>query len=249
MKKKHLLYLLLLIGIMTATGCSSGGKEEIPEPSPAPTPKPEPKPEEPKPEISLSSDITASGLSFTNEEGAQTISFTTNFDWTISQTDGSGWCTPSTTQGSKGSASVTFTVKANEETEDRQTSITIKASTASKSFTITQEKKYVLTAKADKKEIGFAGGSMTVTVETNTEFEVAVSEDWIRRQQAESKALTTEKLVFEIDANTLHEQRKAEIILSNASKNLKQTLVITQDALPEDDTENPSGNIGDMTWG
>ena len=250
MKKKHLLFLLLFIGIMTATGCSSGGKEEIPEPTHTPTPKPDPKPEEPTSEITLSTDITNNGLTFSNEGGTQTVSFSTNMDWTITQTEGSTWCTPSATQGSKGNASITWTVSANEETDDRKTTITIKASTASKSFTILQEKKYVLTAQAANKEaITFAGGTLTVEIETNTDFETSVSEEWIRLQPSESKALTKKQLVFEVDANPLHEPRKAEITLSNSSKNLKQTLTITQEALPVDDTEKPTGNIGDMTWG
>lgn len=139
MKKKHLLFLLLFIGIMTATGCSSGGKEEIPEPTPTPTPKPDPKPDEPTPEITLSTDIANNGLTFSNEGGTQTVSFSTNMDWTITQTEGSTWCTPSATQGTKGNASITWTVSANEQTDDRKTTITIKASTASKSFTILQE--------------------------------------------------------------------------------------------------------------
>ena len=251
MKKKHLLFLLLLIGTMAATGCSSGGGEEIPKPNPTPTPtpKPDPKPEQPTPEITLSADIITNGLTFSNEGGTQTISFSTNYDWTISQTNGSSWCTPSVTQGTKGNASISFTISTNEETEDRKTTITIKASTASKAFTILQEKLYVLTAKADKQEIGFAGGTLTIEIETNTDFETSVSEKWIKQQQSDSKALSSKQLIFEIEANPIHEQRKAEITISNASKNLKQTLVITQEALPKDDSEKPTGNIGDMTWG
>ncbi|MBR5542006.1 MAG: BACON domain-containing protein [Bacteroides sp.] len=245
MKKKHLIFLLLFIGAMVVTGCSSGGGEDIPEP----TPKPDPKPEQSAPEITLGSEIVANGLTFSSEGGTQTVAFSTNVDWTIAQTDASGWCTPSATQGAKGSASVIFTVKANEQTEDRKTTVTIKASTASKSFTILQEKVYVLTAKADKEMIGFSGGTLTVEVETNTDFETSVSEEWIRLSKSDSKALSKKQLIFEVDANAEHKHREAEITIGNASKNLKQILVITQQAVPEDDSEKPTGNVGDMTWG
>ncbi|MBQ8442797.1 MAG: BACON domain-containing protein [Bacteroides sp.] len=240
MKKKHLLFLLLLIGLSATAGCSSGGGEEIPEPAPKPvTPT--------VPEITINSDITTNGLTFSNEGGTQTISFSTNVDWTLSITDAASWCTPSVTQGTKGNASVTFTVTKNEQTEDRKGNVTIKASTASKSFSIRQEQQYILSAKADKDVVSFKGGSITIEIESNVDFQTSVNVDWIK--QKESKGLTQKQLIFEVEANTLHEQRKAEIIFSYTQKNLKQTIVITQEALPADDSSNPTGNIGDITWG
>ena len=153
--KKHRLLLTLLLALILLAGCSSGGKEPIPTPPPATnTPgqennkteeeeKPNDTPEEdkPTPEINVSSELLEKGLEYKYEGGSQTIEFTTNVKWTLSQSEQSEWCKPSATSGEAGKATVTFTVSANEETQTRETTITIQAETAKKTFKITQEAK------------------------------------------------------------------------------------------------------------
>lgn len=154
--KKHRLLLTLLLALILLAGCSSGGKEPIPTPPPATnTPsqednnkkeeeeKPNDTPEEdkPTPEINVSSELLEKGLEYKYEGGSQTIEFTTNVKWTLSQLEQSEWCKPSATSGEAGKATVTFTVSANEETQTRETTITIQAETAKKTFKITQEAK------------------------------------------------------------------------------------------------------------
>lgn len=133
--KKHLFLFATLMCLVFAS-CSGGGGED--EPTPQPTPKPE------TPTITLDSSISSSGVSFSDEKGEQSISFTASTDWTLSIAEvrsGTSWCTPSATSGSKGNATVKFTVTENTEYDDRSVSVTIKAGTVSKSFKITQKGK------------------------------------------------------------------------------------------------------------
>ena len=114
--------------------CSDGGRDDPVNPTP--------KPEEVKAEITLDSTIESNGLSFGASAGDNSVSFTTNTNWTLtvsSTTSGTTWCTASATSGSKGSATVKFTVTENTEYDDRSVSVTVKAGTASKTFKITQK--------------------------------------------------------------------------------------------------------------
>ena len=124
--------LVMMIGILAS--CSDGGDDELITPTP--------KPEEIKTEIIIDSGIISNGLSFGATEGEQSISFSVNADWTLSiasTTSGTTWCKASATNGNKGTINVKFTVSENTDYEDRSVSVTIKAGTVSKTFTITQK--------------------------------------------------------------------------------------------------------------
>lgn len=101
----------------------------------------EPTPEEVKSEITIDDDLIQNGLTFSRAEGEKSISFTTNEDWTLDITETSGreaWCNASATSGMKGQANVKFSVSGNPSYDDRSASVTIKAGTVTKTFTITQ---------------------------------------------------------------------------------------------------------------
>ena len=79
--------------LMCLSACSGGGDDPI---------EPTPKPEVTKSEITIDSSIISNGLSFSNVGGDQSISFTTNENWTLSvasTTSGTTWCTASVTSG------------------------------------------------------------------------------------------------------------------------------------------------------
>ena len=118
---------------MCLSACSGGDDDPI---------EPTPKPEVTKSEITIDSNIISNGLSFTNEKDEQSISFSTNENWTLSvasTTSGATWCTASATSGSKGAATVKISVAENTTYDNRSVSVTIKAGTATKTFTISQK--------------------------------------------------------------------------------------------------------------
>lgn len=114
------------------TSCSKEDDPIVPTPSPEVT----------KSEITIDSKLIQNGLSFSNEKGEQSIDFSTNENWTLSITNtisDESWCTASSTNGSKGSVSVKFSVAENTNQENRSVSVTIKCGTVTKTFIISQE--------------------------------------------------------------------------------------------------------------
>ena len=208
---------MLAICICLWTSCSDGGSEE-----PA---NPNPKPEEVvTPEITISSDILTNGLTFNTTQGEKSVSFSTNVDWTLSiasTTGGSSWCKASATNGSKGSANVKFTVDEHTDYDDRSVSVTIKAGTASKTFTITQKCADALLITTNKYDVAQDGATIEVEVKANIDYQVAISEtakSWISEVQSKSRALTTHKHSFTIAASEDTEKREGEITFKSGDK-------------------------------
>ena len=185
-------------------------------------PKEPAKPEEVKSEISIDANIITNGLSFSNNAGEQSISFTTNEDWTLSvaaTASGEVWCTASATSGSKGSANVKFTVKENTSYDDRSVSVTIKSGTASKTFTITQKHAEALLLTTNKYELSQDGGTIEIEVKANIDYEMEIAEsakDWIT--EAKTRALTTYKHTLTIATNEEVEKREGEIYFKSGDK-------------------------------
>ena len=212
MMKKALFMLAMLTCILA--GCSGGGNDEPINPTP--------KPEEVKAEITIDSSIVSNGLSFGVASGEQIVSFSANTNWTLSvasTTSGATWCKASATSGSKGNATVKFTIDENTSYDDRSVSVTIKAGTASKTFTITQKGADALLVTTNKYEVAQEGGKIEVEVKANINYELAISEtakDWIT--ESKSRALTTHKHTFEIALNEESEKREGEITFKSGDK-------------------------------
>lgn len=205
--------LALLAILLCLSACSGKGDEPI---------EPTPKPEVVKSEITIDSNIISNGLSFSNDKGEQSISFTTNENWTLSvaaTTSGTTWCTPSTTSGTKGNVSVKFTVTENTSYDNRSVSVTIKAGTASKTFTISQKGIDALLVTTDKYEVSQEGGTIEIEVKANIDYKMEISEtakDWIK--ESSNRALTAYKHTLTISANEELEKREGEIHFKSGDK-------------------------------
>ena len=212
---KKLWFMLAMVACFLAS-CSDGGSDE---PS-APTPKPE----EVKTEITIDSGIVSNGLSFASSQGEQSVSFSVNANWTLSIasiTSGATWCKASATSGSKGSANVKFTVNENTSYDDRIVSVTIKAGTVSKTFTITQKGAEAMLVTTSKYEVAQEGGKIEVEVKANVDYQFAISEtakDWITETKSKSRGLTTYKHSFDIAMNEEAEKREGEITFKSGDK-------------------------------
>ena len=202
--------------VCALASCSDGGGED-----PA---NPTPKPEVVTPEITINADVLTNGLSFGTEAGETTLTFSTNVDWTLSIASTAGgtvWCKASVSGGSKGSVTVKFTVTEHTDYDDRSVSVTIKAGTASKTFTITQKCVEALLLTTDKYEVAQDGGTIEVEVKANIDYEVTISEtakNWITASESKSRALTTRKHTFTIAASEEAEKREGEITFKSGDK-------------------------------
>ena len=205
---------MLAMMVCIFASCSDGGGEEPITPTP--------KPEEVKTEITIDSGIISNGLSFSSAEGEQSISFSVNADWTLSiasTTSGTTWCKASATSGSKGTANVKFTVSENTDNEDRSVSVTIKAGTVSKTFTITQKGADAMLVTTTKYEVAQEGGQIEIEVKANIDYKMEISEEakgWIK--ESSGRALTTYKHKLDIAMNEDAEKREGEITFKSGDK-------------------------------
>ena len=212
---KKVLFMLAMLTCIFAS-CSDGGSDDPVNPTP--------KPEEVKAEITLDSTIESNGLSFGTSAGDNSVSFTTNTNWTLtvsSTTGGTTWCTASATSGSKGSATVKFTVTENTEYDDRSVSVTVKAGTASKTFKVTQKGVDALLVTTSSYEVAQEGGSIEVEVKANIDYQLEISEaakGWITEAKSKSRALKATNHKFDIAFNEDAEKREGEIIFKSGDK-------------------------------
>lgn len=207
------LWFVLAMLVCIFAGCSDGGNEGL---------EPTPKPDVVTPEITIDSSIMTNGLSFDTAGGDKSVSFSTNVNWTLnvaSTTGGTTWCQASATSGTKGAATVKFTVAENTSYDDRSVSVTIKAGTVSKTFTIIQKGVDALLVTTNKYELSQEGGKIEVEVKANIEYQMEISEtakSWIT--EASSRALTAHKHSLNIAANEEVEKREGEIYFKSGDK-------------------------------
>ena len=91
--------------------------------------------------------VSPTSLSFTEAGGSESISITSNTDWTVSSSN--SWCSVSTTSGNN-NGTVTVTVGANTSDSSRSATITVKSSNGS----VTQEVSVTQAAKTEETNIG-----------------------------------------------------------------------------------------------
>lgn len=207
------LWFMLAMLVCIFAGCSDGGNEGL---------EPTPKPDVVTPEITIDSSILTNGLSFDTAGGDKSVSFSTNVNWSLSvasTTGGTTWCQASVTSGTKGTVTVKFTVTENTSYDDRSVSVTIKAGTVSKTFTITQKGVDALLVTTNKYELSQEGGKIEIEVKANIEYQMEISEtakSWIT--EASSRALTSYKHALNIAVNEEVEKREGEIYFKSGDK-------------------------------
>ena len=175
-----------------------------------------------EPEITINSNILTNGLVISHEQGEQSIQFSCNADWTLTIADvikSSSWCTASLTEGTKGDATVKFSVTENTDYEDRSVSVTIKSGSLSKTFTITQKSAEALLVTTNKYEMAQEGGTINVEVKANVDYQIEIDENcksWI--SEITTRALTTYTHSFKIAANENEDKREGKIYVKSGDK-------------------------------
>ena len=215
MKTFRLLATLLLIAV--CAGFSSCGDDEL-----------DTKPLEP-----VIDEITINNASFDFEAngGEETLSFSTNRDWTVSLANianGEKWCTVTPLKGKAGDNNIQIRVVANKGYDDRNVSLTIAAGGTSRTVIINQKQQDALTLTANKFEVGKNGGKINVEVKANIQYEVIISEtskSWIS-QSAKTRGLTSNNLSFDIAPSEEYDKRTGEIIIQSGE--LSETVHVYQ---------------------
>ena len=208
-------YGYMIIGLfLLATSCSDGNDEIQTTPE--------------EPEIILE-DETAEYV-FGSAGGQQSISFTTNAEWTAKS--GGFWCSATPSSGEAGERTIAIVVKRNDTYEERNATVTLQAGTAAKQITVTQVQKNAILVAKKSYVVESEGGTLDFSINTNVDFEMELSAEWIK--SVRSRALEEVPLSFVIEANESKEPREATITLT--ADDVEQTVSIIQKGLQDPNT-------------
>lgn len=212
---KNFLFIFLLPMAVSCWSCSGGGEDE-------PTPTPAPQPQE-KPKI----EVTSTAPVLAQNEGSATVTFTSTDSWTIEVTEGrsASWCSVTPTSGNKGTNTLTISATANDTFDDRNAKVTIRTETLSISFVVTQKQKDAIVVAQNEYTIDAIGGDLRFEVNSNVDFKVATSVDWIK-QNTGSRGLVGKALSLVIEKNEKAESREGAIVITY--QDLKQTIKVIQ---------------------
>lgn len=235
---KHILSILLLVIFACCWSCSGGGED-------VPTPTPTPKPEE-KPKIELTTTAPVLGP----EGETTTVTFTSTEAWTIDVTEGCAvsWCSVTPISGNKGTNTLTVKTTANDTYDERNAKVTIKTGTITLSFIVTQMQKDAIIVAKNEYTVEATGGELNFEVNTNVDFKVETSVDWIK-QNSGSRGLEAKPLSFTIAENTSDEAREGLITISSGE--LKQEIKVIQakKTIPAPDSDEGKGTGAEIEPG
>lgn len=206
---------------MSVTFLACSGGDVTPE-NPEPTPKP-------TESITIPSSENLSP-SFDAEGGSCTISFNATDAWTASVTNNraDAWCTVEPTSGIKGNNTITIRVKENEEADDRNAVIQLKASTTTKNINVTQKQKNALTLTTNKYQIPSKGGEFEIEIKANVKYSYTIDDkakEWISYES--SRALSTSYLKFKVAMN---QGDKREGVITITDGTLTEKVTVYQEA-------------------
>lgn len=149
---------------------------------------------------------------------------------------------------------LTINVKANETYDPRTATITLadKVDGTLRAFTVKQTRNTGLFIDETLFNISMYGGSATVELESNVEYDVVIPSDcdWVSRAEEPAKTRGLEKSSFTLNVseNKTYKERKALITVINKEENLSGTVTIIQPFETIFNADNTSFNL-DMDGG
>ena len=225
--KKHILIPLVVI-FMSVLGCTKpeDGGQDNPQP-PAP----------PQEQITIPSTVDVTPV-VPPEGGDAKITFTATAAWTASviSTKADSWVDVNPKKGNAGASEIKITATPNDTYVERNATIQIKCDTETKDIVLTQKQLDNITVTTDKVELGVGGGSFTIGLKTNIDFNYEVEGDWIK--YVSTKAYTDKTLTFSAEPNDGVQKREGSVTVKGGgfSETVKvyqsgeePTLVISQD--------------------
>lgn len=149
-----------------------------------------------------------------------------NYTATIGETCKS-WITESKNTRTLSTATKTYSVAANEDSEKREGTITFTDGTLSETVYIYQAGGDIILLSKNEYNIDAAGEDITVELKSNCEYEVEMPKvNWIH--EISTRAMSSHTLRYTIDANTTYDSREAKISYRNKNRDIVETLTIVQ---------------------
>ena len=111
-------------------------------------------------------------LNFPSESGSASVDLKASGAWTASFVNdrAKDWCSLSTSEGQRGTATITVSVKDNTDYDDRSASISFVCGDLRRTINVTQKQKDAILVTGNRLDLGPNGGSITVEVKANVAF-------------------------------------------------------------------------------
>ena len=159
---------------------------------------------------------------FDSNSGMQTLSFTTNKDWSLKVLANITWCTISSSSGSAGTHHINVSVERNVTNIERNATLVILCGDITYAIEVTQKQQnaFILNLGGDKTiEIDSNGGMVGIEVKTNVDYEIEIIGDatqWIK--EVKSKSMASFSHMFSISPNDKSNSRNGIIQFKTSDK-------------------------------
>ena len=143
-----------------------------------------------------------------------------------------------------------FTIAPNDEYDARSAEIIFvnKENNLSEKVTITQAQKDAILVAKNEYSMEAAGGELKFDVNTNVDFKVETSVDWIS-PKAESRSMVAKSLSFTIAENTSDESREGLIIIFSGELKQEIKVIQAEKAAPAPDPDEEKGTGAEIESG
>ena len=172
--------------------------------------------------------------------GTVTVKVKANTDYTYTiDASGQGWIAETTTRALTEYVH-TFKVDANDQYDSRQGTITFKNTKTGETdqVTVTQDALLGMIVEQKAFEVAETGGSITVTVKANTEYDYVISEsckEWIT--ESTTRGLTEYTHTFKIAPNDRYDERIGVITFRDTKTGATEEVQVRQGISPEFEAE------------
>ena len=162
-----------------------------------------------------------------------TINMNSNIDYETVIPEDCDWITLYAGAESRAlkTSAINLKVAENDSYHDRNAVVTVRNQDAGVEILIKIHQGFELTFSIDKQEVTMDedGGTFTVNLESNIDYNVSIPEDcdWIT-QPASGRAATTKALVFQVGENKSYKKRSAVITISNKEAGADAKITVTQ---------------------
>ena len=179
------------------------------------------------PEVNVPSGVDnyfKKSMDFESIGGEKLMIFSTNVKWSMQVTstqNGIKWLTVTPASGGSGANSVTFSAQENTTSEDRSVVVLFTASDTIRSIIVNQKHLDALTLTSSRFEVSADGGNIEVEVNSTTDFNVTIPDDyknWIHKSSNNTRALKASKIAFDIDPSDEYVSREGRIYITAGDK-------------------------------
>ena len=172
--------------------------------------------------------ISKKDIVIDDKGGTVEFEIQTNVEFSVSNPD-VAWVRAISTRGLT-THTLRYEVDANTSYDSREAKIIVTDTKNNKSetITITQAQKDAIVLAKDSYSVDSEGGQIQIEVGHNIDFDIEISDDWITK--ADTRAFTTEALIFNISKNLDDAQREGYIRFISEDGSLIQVVKITQEA-------------------